>query len=102
MNLFADAEVIAEASDAAILVVRQDVVPAISINDAIDSLTETGAKFLGYVLNNVRSFRINAELSGVHSYGYGYGYGYGYSYGYGYGKDKQLKKSSEKEAQSNE
>ncbi|MBO2526703.1 MAG: hypothetical protein CW335_00770 [Clostridiales bacterium] len=84
LGLFADADVIAEAADATVLVVRQDLVPAIAVNDAIDSLNESHSEFLGFILNNVHSFRAAVLPSGSHGYGYGYGYGYGSGYGYGY------------------
>lgn len=86
LNIFADAEVLADAADASILVVRQDLLPAIAINDAIDTLNGTNSDFLGYVLNNVRSFHAIAFTSGGGNYGYGYGYGYGWGYGYGHKK----------------
>ena len=92
IGFFADAEVIADVADASILVIRQDVAPSIVINDAIDNLSEAESSFLGYVFNNVRSFRAFSFRSGT----YEYGYGYGYSYGYGYGKSdgKQAANSS--------
>lgn len=75
MGLFADAQVLADAADATMLVVRQDVVPAIVINDTIDALSESSAEFMGFVLNDVRS------VQGLRLPGMGYGYGYGYGYG---------------------
>ncbi|MDR0889422.1 MAG: polysaccharide biosynthesis tyrosine autokinase [Oscillospiraceae bacterium] len=81
LRLFMDSEVVSDAADASVLVVRQDDMPAIAINDAIDSLTDCKAKFLGFVLNHMRSFR--TIIFGRTSYGYGYGAGYGYGYGYG-------------------
>ena len=83
-SFFADAEVLADAADAAILVVRQDLVPAAVVNDTIDDLNAAHAALLGCVLNNYQSFHFGSRLGG---YGYGYGYGsYGGKYGYyGYG-----------------
>lgn len=83
LGFFADAEVITDAADSSILVVRQDLASAVAINDAIDALTDTHAEFLGFVLNNVRSFRT------INMHGIGYGNGYGYGYGYGYGGKRQ-------------
>lgn len=90
LSLFADAEVIADAADASLLVVRQDLVPAIAVNDAIDTLNEANAEFLGCVLNNLHSIRGEVLLGSQYGtgYSYGYGYGYGYSRRYGYGKKK--------------
>ncbi len=42
-SFFADAEVLADAADAAILVVRQDLVPAAVVNDTIDDLNAAHA-----------------------------------------------------------
>ena len=78
IGLFADTQALAELVDASILVVRQDMVPAAVVNDAIDSLNEASSHLLGYVFNNVRQFRI---LGLRDDYGYGYGYGYGKKYG---------------------
>ena len=46
-SFFADAEVLADAADAAILVVRQDLVPAAVVNDTIDDLNAAHAVLLG-------------------------------------------------------
>ena len=85
LGYFADSELLSDLSDASILVVRQDVVPAPEINDAVDALRAGKADFLGCVLNDMR--HLSSQL---HGYGYGYFYGYGYGskkYGkYGYGK----------------
>ena len=87
--LFSDVEALADQSDACLLVVRQDGVPAIRINDAADMLTQSRAELLGCIFNDVRSVPFSNDH---HSYGYGYGYGYGYQYGYGYGYGQQKKK----------
>ena len=78
MGYFADTEAILDTVDASVLVVRQDCTPACDINDGIDVLRATKARFLGCVLN---------DMTGTITEGYGYGrYGYGYGYGhYGYG-----------------
>ena len=84
LGYFADSELLSDLSDASILVVRQDVVSAPEINDAIDALRAGKAEFLGCILNDMR--HLSSQL---HGYGYGSGYGYGYGYGYGskkYGK----------------
>ena len=69
-------ELLSDLSDASVLVVRQDTVPAPEINDAIDALRAGKAEFLGCILN---------DMAHLTAYSAGYGYGYGY-YGYGYGK----------------
>lgn len=82
LGYFSDSEVIADLSDASVLVVRQDVAAAPDINDAIDSLRACRAELLGCVLNDMRCL-----FRGGSSYG-GYGYGAYGRYGtYGkYGK----------------
>ncbi len=77
MSIMADAEVLAGLADLSMLVVGYDTVPAPDLNDAIDSLRDCKAKFIGCVLNNVYT------LPGAHRTVGGYG-GYG---GYGrYGR----------------
>lgn len=77
IGFFADAEVLADVADASILVIRQDMAPSMIINDAIDNLMETNSEFMGFVFNNVRSFKAFSIRTGGYEYGYGYGYGYG-------------------------
>lgn len=74
LGLFSDAEMLADLSDASLLVVRQDRTSACDINDAVDTLRQTRSKFLGCVLN---------DMIGTlpQSYGYSRKYGYGYTYG---------------------
>ena len=81
IGFFADAEVLADVADASILVIRQDMAPSMIINDAIDNLMETNSEFMGFVFNNVRSFKAFSFKTGGYEYGYGYGYGYGKSGG---------------------
>ena len=76
LGFFSDSELLSDLSDASVLVVRQDTVPAPEINDAIDALRAGKAEFLGCILN---------DMAHLTAYSAGYGYGYGY-YGYGYGK----------------
>ena len=80
---FSEGEIMLDQADAAVLVVRQDVVPAAVINDCIDDLRGGRAEFLGYVLNDV-----NTLSSAKSSYGYSK---YGYYTGYGYGKHRSGK-----------
>ena len=54
MGLVPDAEGIAEFCDASLLVVREDIILAKNINDAIDTLNETNAKVLGVVFNDAK------------------------------------------------
>ena len=70
MSIMADAEVLASLTDLSILVVGYDTVPTPEINDAIDSLRDCKAEFIGCVLNNVHT------LPGAHRTVGGYG-GYG-------------------------
>ncbi len=83
-GLVSDAMFIAQAADAAIYVVHQDVVRVSKIKSSLNNLLSTDIKVLGCVLNGT--------IGGSSGYGYGYGYknyGYGYGYkGYGYGYKK--------------
>lgn len=86
MGYFTDSEVLADLTDASMLVLRQDMVTDLAANDAIDALSRGKARFMGYVFNDVHTLNLFARLMGSkRGYGYGYGYGYG-GYGYGYGK----------------
>ena len=69
--LVSDAEELAQMVDASILVVRQDMVLAKDINDAIDILNNTKGKVLGCVLNNATS----GMKAGKDMKGYGGKYG---------------------------
>lgn len=84
IGMFAESDAIASLADQAIMVIRQDVVPACDLNDGIDTLCQSGAHFLGCVLNDMRNLGRGPD-------GYSYGYGYGkYGYGkYGYGASAQ-------------
>ena len=89
IGFFSDGELISDLADASLLVIRQDLVSADIINDAVDTLRSGRAQFLGCVLNDM------VHLSSASS-GYGYGYGYGkYGYGkYGYGKSTTRSRSA--------
>ena len=76
MALVADAEELAVITDASLLVVRQNMVEAININDAIDGLNASGDKVMGCVFNDVYH---EGAISSIGYYGY-YG-AKSYSYG---------------------
>lgn len=90
-----DIDDVASASDASILVVREDYTKAMVINDSIDSMTRTGTPLLGAVLNN--------SLGSSEVFGSGYAYygsygSYGKYSGYNkYGKYAKYSTSSKKE-----
>lgn len=76
LGYFADSELLSDQSDCSVLVVRQDIVPAPMINDAIDALRAGKAEFLGCILNDMRQLQSHASAYGCGKYGYGkYGYG---------------------------
>lgn len=83
MGFFTDSEVLCDAADASLLVVRQDLLVDRVINDAIDNLSRCKARFLGYVLNDFHSLNFAAGFVGGNRYGYGYGYSHSYGYAYG-------------------
>ena len=68
MALVADAEDLIALVDSAVLVVRQNLVEAEQINDAIDGLNASGDKLLGCVFNDV----FPEYLGGFDSYSYHY------------------------------
>ena len=70
-----DAEVIAAAADAVLLVIRQDGVRAAEVNDVVDVLDDTGVAVLGGVLNMEKGRHGEAPHSrrGYGKYYYGYG-----------------------------
>lgn len=83
VGYFADSEVLSDLADGALMVIRQDLVPAMYLNDAADALASGRASLIGCVLNDMRYLIPSGSESG--GYGYGYGkYGYG-KYGYGNG-----------------
>lgn len=90
-SLMADAEILAEYADASLLVVRQGMASARSINDTIDMLESGNSELLGCIYNAVKTGVFTGRRI-LKKYGYGgYKYGYGrygkYGYGrYGYGK----------------
>ncbi|MEE0801574.1 MAG: CpsD/CapB family tyrosine-protein kinase [Gemmiger sp.] len=89
LELFSDAEMLSDLDAASVLVVRQDLVPAPVINDAIDTLKQRRARFLGCVLNDVRVLMPSVLAPYGSDYGYGYGkYGKYGKYG-GYAKYEQ-------------
>lgn len=92
MGMFPDAEILADRVDASMLVVRQDYTAACDVNDAIDTLKQYKAAFLGCILNDMLQSR-------YHKYGYGSGrYGYGGKYSYsGHGRNDRKRKSSAKD-----
>lgn len=69
MGLVADSEEVARIADASILVVRQDMVLASDINDAIDVLDQDAGKVLGCVFSNV--YPGLKERMNTNHYGYG-------------------------------
>ena len=95
LGYFSDSEVLSDLADGTLLIVRQDLVPAAEINDAIDALRACRAEFLGCILNDMQ--HLSSRLSGGrYAYGYGYGYGKYGKYGYGkYGKYGYGRKSEE-------
>ena len=73
MSIMADAEVLAGIADLSVLVVCYDNVFVPDLNDAIDSLRDCKAEFIGCVLNNVRTLPGASRTVGGYG-GYG-GYG---------------------------
>ncbi|MBE6730155.1 MAG: polysaccharide biosynthesis tyrosine autokinase [Ruminococcaceae bacterium] len=88
MAVASDAEILAELTDASLMVVRQNVANAQALNKALSALDNAESKLLGCVLNNVYSMPFNI----TDNYGYGgyKGYGkYGRYKNYAYGKQEK-------------
>lgn len=82
LGYFSDSELLSDLCDASVLVVRQDIIPAAEINDAIDALNAGKAEFLGCILNDMQHLISEGSLS-YGAYGSKYGkYGYGSSQGH--------------------
>ncbi len=89
-GLVSDAMFIAQAADAAIYVIYQDVVGVSKIKSSLNNLLSTDVRVAGCVLNGA--------IGTSNGYGYGYGYkSYGYGYNYGYKKHGYGAKSSKEE-----
>ena len=94
MGMFPDVETLVDLVDASMLVVRQDYTSACDVNDAIDTLRQGKAAFLGCILNDMlQSFR---SSYGGGKYGYGNRYGYGYGHSGKYSHTKSSHRSSGK------
>ena len=85
MALVADAEVIASAVDATVLVVKEHMASSSEINDVLDTLDSCSSKMIGCIINDTRG---SAGI-GMGGRGYGRYYGYGYM---PYGGDNYYKK----------
>ena len=73
IGIVRDAEIIAGASDAVLLVIRQDGVRGAEVNDVVDVLDETGTSILGAVMNMDKSKNRSAgRRRGYGKYYYGY------------------------------
>ncbi len=90
LGITSEPSLVAEVSDAAILVVKQDMVRTTRIISVLDILQSANVKILGCVLNGVSTHGGSYGYSYRYGYGYGYGSGYasGYSSGNGYGDGK--------------
>ena len=83
-SVVADANILSNFADAAILVVREDFAACNRIKSVLDDISSNKAELIGCIYNNASSGVVRGVYS-KYKYGYGYGYGYGRGYGYGYG-----------------
>lgn len=81
VGMFSDAFILSENADSVLFVIKRDYAPRNKILRAVESMHESGAKLLGYVLNGVEASH--------GSYGYGYG-------SYRYSKYRKYDRSDEK------
>ena len=82
MDVAADAEILAQYADAAVVAVRQDWAEVGVINDVADAIRQSKVDFVGYVLN---AFHQDYPWQSGSSYGY---------HGY-YGQYEHLRKAAE-------
>ena len=73
MAFVSDSEEYASLADASLLVIRQDLMEASYINDAVDNLEDTGTELIGCVLNGVRRGMIGRARERSHYHGSAYG-----------------------------
>ncbi len=95
MALISDTEELAQMADASVIILRQDMVLAKDINDAIDILNKTHGRVIGGVFNDVEDSLISGYAYGKSYYsGYGGGYRYGRYGRYGrYAEDENRNKA---------
>lgn len=83
IDAMADTSIVAEYSDALILVLKEDNVSTLEARDIMENILQVNNNVIGCVLNL-------CKRPGIITSYYGYRYGkYGYGYGYGYGKKKK-------------
>lgn len=81
-GMLADALALAGVSDCLLYVIRQDTAPVSRVIDGLQSISCTGVRILGCVLNDAGA--------GFTGYGYGYGYGrYAYAHYGAYGETER-------------
>jgi len=74
IGIVRDAEIVAGFSDAVLMVIKQDHIRAVTLNDVIDMLDDTGASVLGGVLNMAKGQAVSNNRKNRYSkYYYGYG-----------------------------
>ncbi|MDO4974573.1 MAG: polysaccharide biosynthesis tyrosine autokinase [Eubacteriales bacterium] len=73
MAFVSDSEEYAALADASLLVVRQDLMEACYINDAVDNLEDTGTELIGCVFNGVRRGVVGRARERSHYHGSAYG-----------------------------
>lgn len=83
IGITSEPALIAQVADAAIFVIKQDMVRTNRIRSVLDALISANVPVIGCILNGVSS--------GARGYGY-YGYDYNYGYGYSYGDGKPKKR----------
>ncbi len=73
MAFVSDSEEYAALTDASLLVIRQDLMEASYINDAVDNLEDTGTELIGCVFNGVRRGMVGRAQERSHYHGSAYG-----------------------------
>ena len=95
IDVMGDSITLSQYADTSIFVVKQNYGRLNNIIHAIESMKQSKAEPMGFVLNGSYGKMSFTEYS---HYGYGYGNRYGYGYGsrYGYGKYSESSRKNEK------
>ena len=73
ISVAGDVECVVDHADAALLVIRQNMVPAKALDKAVAALKASRARLLGCVLNDVYVSHFSEEAGGLAAHDYGYG-----------------------------
>lgn len=100
VSYISDAEILAEQSDASVLIIKTSMALAEDINEVTDILSGANTKMIGCVLNDVRTLSRSAAYGGYYGYSKYGRYKYYGKYGY-YGRHSEHAEEEEPEQEEN-